>query len=310
MNIKYDHLSDSEYMTTPMVACTELSANFNYEKVDEPEVYMYEDDYEDPSDPHRKHWEIGKVELLRMEGSDTEIVDAARVSFDKRADQYKPHENRGLIRYLYRNKHTSPFEMVGTVFRIKAPLFVARQWIRHRTAKLSHINEVSRRYVEEDPEFYNPPYFRRKNYQGGNKQGSSDDISYVEESVGSINAAGFRMYQTLLKQGIAPEEARMVLPQTMMTSWIWKIDLHNLLHFLNLRLDSHAQKEIRVFAEKIFALLDNTGAIPYTLEIFDEMRDVESTLRHTINNNKTYKRNLHDLAKDLNVVPRIRDEEE
>ena len=243
-------------------------------------------------------WPIGKVEVVDIQGSDIDIVNAARVSFDKDASQYTPKQNRNLIRYLYRNMHTSPFEMAGVTLRIEAPIFVARQWVRHRTAS---INETSRRYVDNDPEFYIPPLMRKRS-EKGNKQGSDPnklvdlrkDIPEVEKKIRGMRV----LYSSMINEElIAPEEARMVLPQSMMTQWVWKMDLHNLFHFLRLRLDEHAQKEIRVFAEKIIRELESYGNFAWSLEIFDEMRRVQDATSNLIN---THKHNLDTLADTLN----------
>jgi len=243
-------------------------------------------------------WPIGKVEVIDIQGSDIDIVNAARVSFDKDASQYTPKQNRNLIRYLYRNMHTSPFEMAGVTLRIEAPIFVARQWVRHRTAS---INETSRRYVDTDPEFYIPPFMRKRS-ENGNKQGSdATKLVDLRENMPEVKTKtrGMRvLYSRMINEEIiAPEGARMVLPQSMMTQWIWKMDLHNLFHFLRLRLDEHAQKEIRVFAEKIVRQLESYGNFEWSLEIFDEMRKVQEATSNLVN---THKHNLDTLADTLN----------
>ena len=240
---------------------------------------------------------IGAVELMSISGDDNTIADAARVSFDKTAEDFDQTKNNRLVKYLYRNKHTSPFEMVGTMWKIEAPLFVARQWLRHRTAS---VNETSRRYVKDEVFVYTPSFY---NASADNvKQGSSDEVHEMSDEyrnrVRELMAQSVLLYDRMVESGVAPEQARIHLPQGMMTSWIWGMDLHNLLHFLMLRTDEHAQKEIRVFAEAMLTSLRNTGQVKSTLEAFDELRAREAFSRN-LSNKKTYKKNPEEVLRRL-----------
>lgn len=211
----------------------------------------------------------GFVRLVDYMGSDERIVQAARVSYG--AGTKTVREDRGLINYLMRNWHTSPFEQVGLTFHCKMPIFVARQWVRHRTARL---NEISGRYSIMRDEFYVPAPEQIRYQSASNKQGRSDESLSPEESAEVIRLfeaeqrAVYATYQGLLDKNVARELARMDLPLSLYTEWYWQIDLHNLFHFLRLRLDPHAQYEIRVYAE---ALAQCAKAVaPMAYEAFEE----------------------------------------
>lgn len=197
----------------------------------------------------------GFVRLVDYMGGDQRIVQSARVSYGGGTKTYR--EDRGLIDYLLRNGHTSPFEQVVLTFHVKMPLFVARQWIRHRTAR---INEISGRYSVMDEEFYLPAGEHIALQSDDNKQGRSGrtlDPKQQIEIQGEIAAQQKRAYQDYMgyiDHGIARELARINLPLSLYTQWYWQMDLHNLFHFLRLRMDSHAQLEIREYANKIFEL--------------------------------------------------------
>jgi thymidylate synthase (FAD) len=156
-----------------------------------------------------------------------------------------------------RNSHTSPFEQVVLTFHVKLPIFVARQWVRHRTARL---NEVSGRYSVMKDDFYLPAAADVALQSGDNKQGRSDDVlenevaEKVRASLAEGQKAAYAAYSSLVDDGIARELARINLPLSLYTEWYWQIDLHNLFHFLKLRLDAHAQKEIRLYAEILFEI--------------------------------------------------------
>ena len=211
----------------------------------------------------------GFVRLVDMMGDDSAIVQAARTSYGKGTKTFS--EDRKLIRYLMRNRHTSPFEMVEFKFHIKLPIFVARQWIRHRTA---NVNEYSGRYSEMKNEFYLPEVESVRKQSLTNKQGRDDEelspneanefIAELEKS----NSLQFESYQNFIDKGIARELARINLPLSIYTEWYWKIDLHNLFHFLKLRLDSHAQLEIRLYAEVIAEILKEK--VPLAYEAFED----------------------------------------
>jgi thymidylate synthase (FAD) len=199
------------------------------------------------------------VEFLDHMGSDLTVVNAARVSFAKEHDEFDQTTDRGLIRYLAKHNHWSPFAHCSASFRVKAPIFVARQLVKH-TVGFSW-NEVSRRYVNDDPEFYIPEVWRKA--AANVKQGSSDEpadlspIYKMEDSHGCISlpdemvSACLRTYKALLEVGVCAEQARMVLPQNTMTEWIWSGTLYAWARMCSLRLDSHTQKETREIAQLV-----------------------------------------------------------
>src|SRR6056297_4079505 len=197
----------------------------------------------------------GFVRLVDYMGGDQRIVQAARVSYGEGTKTVR--EDRALIDYLLRNRHTSPFEQVILTFHVKMPIFVARQWIRHRTARL---NEISGRYSVMEEEFYVPAGDHIALQSDDNKQGRSGetlDPKTQMEIQGELAAQQKRAYQDYMgyiDQGIARELARINLPLSLYTQWYWQMDLHNLFHFLRLRMDPHAQLEIREYANKIFEL--------------------------------------------------------
>lgn len=192
-----------------------------------------------------------EVSLLDTMGSDDGVANAARVSFAKDATNFTDEQNDKLIKYLAKHNHWSPFAHTSLQFRIKAPIFVARQLGKHQVGLVW--NEVSRRYVDFEPEFYMPPTLRLK--ADNVKQGSSDqtldltDWRYMEaESV--VRDSAF-LYVQLLNAGVCAEQARMFLPQNMMTEWIWTGSLMAFARVCKLRLDSHTQKETRDVAALI-----------------------------------------------------------
>ena len=220
-------------------------------------------------DKEYKVLDKGFVRLVDYLGSDERIVQAARVSYGKGTKTYR--EDSGLINYLLRNEHTSPFEQVILTFHIKLPIFVARQWIRHRTAR---VNEISGRYSVMDPEFYVPENAHIAFQSIDNKQGrAADDVDpwLLQEVSAMLEAShqeAYKHYEWLLNQNIARELARVVLPLSLYTEWYWQIDLHNLLRFLRLRLDAHAQLEIRKYAEVLYTI--GKTICPAVFEAFDE----------------------------------------
>ncbi|AEE15927.1 FAD-dependent thymidylate synthase [Treponema brennaborense] len=197
----------------------------------------------------------GFVRLVDYFGGDARIVQAARVSYG--AGTKTVREDAGLIDYLLRHEHTSPFEQVVLTFHLKMPIFVARQWVRHRTARM---NEISGRYSVMRNEFYVPAEADVAVQSSDNKQGRSDSVVSAEyaEKVRSLLEKGqdqaYAAYSELVESGLAREIARVNLPLSLYTEMYWQCDLHNLMHFLKLRLDPHAQKEIRVYAEVLLEL--------------------------------------------------------
>lgn len=224
----------------------------------------------------------GFVRVVDYMGTDGAIVQAARVSYG--AGTRKTREDEGLIRYLLRHRHTTPFEMCEIKLHIKLPIFVARQWIRHRTA---NVNEYSGRYSIMDKEFYIPQPEHLAAQSRTNRQGRGDVLEGAEaaevlEILKTDSARAYTHYEQMLNEneagdvideqrtGLARELARMNLPVNFYTQWYWKIDLHNLLHFLALRADSHAQYEIRVYAEAILDLVKDW--VPTAYKAFMDYR--------------------------------------
>ena len=212
-----------------------------------------------------------EVTYLGSYGTDLEVVNAARVSFHKQANTMSDQDGK-LINYLAKHKHHSPFNHAFLSFRVKAPIFVARQLVKH---KFMPWNEVSRRYVDEEPEFYFPGYWRGK--ADNVKQGSSDEevteIRFPWVDYGSSGTFDqylevcWGAYDELLAKGVCPEQARMVLPQNTMTEWVWSGTLGAFLDMLVLRLDSHTQKETREVAEKIAVFVKNIFPVSYAAYI-------------------------------------------
>ncbi len=200
----------------------------------------------------------GFVYLCDYMGNDHAIVEAANASYGRGTK--KVSEDETLIRYLRRQLHTSPSEMVEFKFHAKMPIFVARQWIRHRTA---NVNEYSARYSEMSDEFYMPPMEELRKQSTDNKQGrgellTEDQREQVQEILGNIYRQSYEGYRALRDIDFARELARIGLSVANYTEWYWKIDAHNLFHFFRLRLDSHAQKEIRVFAEAMAQIVKDS----------------------------------------------------
>ncbi len=224
----------------------------------------------------------GFVRVIDYMGTDSAIVQAARVSYGKGTK--KVNEDAGLINYLMRHRHTTPFEMCEIKFHIKLPIFIARQWIRHRTA---NVNEYSGRYSIMDKEFYIPAPEQLASQSKSNRQGRGDVLEgerakQVLEILKQDSIRCYANYEEMLnedidgnildenKTGLARELARMNLNLNFYTQWYWKVDLHNLLHFLSLRADGHAQYEIRVYAEAMLDILKSW--LPITHAAFMDYR--------------------------------------
>ncbi len=224
----------------------------------------------------------GFVRVIDYFGDDGAVVQAARVSYGR--GTRKVSDDRNLIRYLMRHRHSTPFEMAEIKLHVKLPIFVARQWIRHRTA---NVNEYSARYSILDREFYVPLPQHLGAQSKSNRQGRAGVLegASAERALAAIeglSAEAYRRYEELLneqadgtvvdpaREGLARELARMVLPTNYYTQWYWKIDLQNLLHFLSLRADPHAQWEIRAYAEVIAEIVGKW--VPLTWEAFRDYR--------------------------------------
>ncbi|MES1153021.1 MAG: FAD-dependent thymidylate synthase [Dongia sp.] len=224
----------------------------------------------------------GFVRVIDYMGDDAAVVQAARVSYGKGTK--KVSEDKGLIHYLMRHRHSTPFEMCEIKFHVKLPIFVARQWIRHRTA---NVNEYSARYSILDREFYIPAAEHLAAQSASNRQGrgdvlTGDEAKRVLDLLRQDSENAYDHYADMLneneagervdaaKQGLARELARMNLSLNFYTQWYWKIDLYNFMHFLSLRADAHAQYEIRAYAEAMVAILKRW--VPLTAEAFEQHR--------------------------------------
>ncbi len=236
---------------------------------------------------------------------DTAVVQAARVSYGQELKDFET--DKKLINYLYKHKHTSPFEMVKFKFHIKAPIFVARQWFRHRTA---NYNEISGRYTELPNEIYKPDKVSSQSKE--NKQLSANDnllsnlkVKNLHESANLYNILQYRAYEELLKEGVSREIARINLPLSLYTEFYYCTDLHNLLNFLKLRNAPNAQKEIREYAQKIEDIIK--PLCPITFEAYSNNKTITlsqnqlNSLR-LVNNTNLTKRELNELTSYLNIV--------
>ena len=208
----------------------------------------------------------GWVGLIDTLGTETTIVNAARVSFGKIKTEMDDRDVK-LLEYLIENKHTSPLEHIVFTFSVHCPLFIRGQWHRHRTWSY---NEISRRYTEIDMEFYTPPKLRRQ--AENNRQASCEDPEFQDDALRSMieehNRASFALYEKLLQSGVCREQARGVLPQNMMVTFWGTVDLSNLLHFLELRDSDHAQWEIREYAKAIKKLI--RPIVPHVAAYFEK----------------------------------------
>ena len=225
----------------------------------------------------------GFVRVIDYMGDDSAITQAARVSYGRGTKSVSNDE--GLIRYLMRHWHSTPFEMCEIKLHVKLPVFVARQWIRHRTA---NVNEYSARYSILDREFYIPAPDSLAAQSTTNNQGRGDVLEGAEaqrvlDILRDDSMRAYDHYEEMIsqegQQGLARELARMNLPANIYTQWYWKVDLHNLLHFLRLRADAHAQYEIRVYAEAIAKLVADW--VPATYKAFEDYRMGGATLSAT-----------------------------
>lgn len=214
---------------------------------------------------------IDTMPRISDEGTgDSAIVQAARVSYGKGTKSI--NQDRGLIRYLMRHKHTSPFEQAEIKIHAKMPIFVARQWVRHRTASL---NEYSGRYSEMSDEFYIPEVDRIQTQSETNKQGTDENGGFslstqtmMQIKMKESNKNSLDEYKYYLNSGMSRELSRINLPVSNYTEWYWKVDLLNLFRFLQLRMDSHAQYEIRVYADAIYDLIK--PIFPLACEAFED----------------------------------------
>ncbi len=210
----------------------------------------------------------GFVTLVDYMGDDAAIVQAARVSYGRGTKTVR--DDRGLVRYLLRHRHTTPFEMVEMKFLVRLPIFVARQWIRHRA---SSVNEYSARYSVVPDEFEVPPAEEVRHQSTRNRQGRGEPlpgpvVERFRSDLERVSREAYEAYSRALEAGVARETARLLLPVAYYTQWYWKSNLWNLFHFLSLRLDPHAQEEIRLYAAEVATL--GRLVAPIAFEAFDE----------------------------------------
>lgn len=245
----------------------------------------------------------GFVRMVDYYGSDSRIVQAARVSYGEGTKTVS--QDGALIDYLLRHQHTSPFEQVVFTFHLKMPIFVARQWVRHRMGRM---NEVSGRYSIMKDEFYVPENSCISKQSTNNKQGRGE--VFEEQQAKEFQAEfiegqqkAYEVYKGMVEKGIAREIARINLPLALYTEFYWQMDLHNLFHFLKLRLDSHAQYEIRLYAKKILEIIktvcpmavssfENTmeKAVSFNGEEMEALRKVLNGEENPIQDEKKLKR--------------------
>lgn len=215
----------------------------------------------------------GYVLLADHMGSDLSVVRSARVSYN--AEPRGDGSDEKLIRYLWKNRHTSPFESVSFTFEVKAPIFVFRQWHRHRTWKF---NEMSARYTELPEEFYIPALEQITTQHTSNKQMRTDEqnenAKFIRQLISMHGHSAFESYREMLAQGCPREIARSILPVGTYSKMFATVDLHNLFHFLTLRLHEHAQYEIRVYAEAMLDLIE-----PFVPICVDAFRDADDQSR-------------------------------
>lgn len=241
------------------------------------------------------------------DSADYAIAEAARCSYQRGTKTI--NDDKILIRYLMRHNHTSPFEMIEFKFKMKMPIFVCRQMVRHRCASA---NELSGRYSVMPDEYYMPTEEDMRGQSTVNRQGSEglideDKISSRLEDIRNISDEAFKTYHRNLEDELVREMSRIVLPLSTYTEWYWKIDLKNLLHLLNLRCDSHAQKEIRVYADAILELIK--PIIPYTIEAWEDYSPYRGGMTLTKQEIETIKNILvrysDDITSDINVDSHI-----
>jgi len=210
--------------------------------------------------------QLGFVKLLDVMGDDEEVENSARISYGE--GTRKVNQTRNLIRYLMRHKHTSPFEMCEVKFHLKLPIFIMRQLVRHRTANL---NEYSGRYSVMSNEFYLPEGDYLAKQSTTNSQGRGEVLEQqglLQFEFNRIYDGASMAYQVLLEHDLSREVARALLPVANYTECIWKIDLHNFFHFVKLRSDSHAQREIRDYADAMYELVKPN--FPLCCEAFED----------------------------------------
>jgi thymidylate synthase (FAD) len=215
------------------------------------------------------------VAFREFDADDIDPAQTARISFNNMSEERLAEQDHKLYAYLIKNRHTTPVEMIEVWLEMKLPIFLARQFVRHRTAC---INEVSARYTQLPAEWYIPEVVGGKSTNGA-KQGQEQNLSeeaqeYFKKALKRVCKEDYSCYKIAIEDGVAPEHARLFLHVNHYTHWVWKQDLHNLMHFLSLRLDAHAQVEARVYAQAIYDLL--AKYLPKSMEFFDQYRSLPS----------------------------------
>ena len=270
--IRLTKLYHGEHMSTATL--TDVCINTIEKKPFESETYDVMDGAARWDVKVHEHGLIALVDVMPRcvpngQTADSAIVQAARVSYG--AGTKRVNEDRGLIRYLLRHRHTTPFEMIEFKFHVVIPIFIARQWIRHRTA---NVNEYSARYSVVPDRFYVPTVENVRGQSASNRQGGDEpvDAGTAAEFLEYLDRcqSQYEEYERLLEKGVSRELARIGLPVNVYTEWYWKCDLHNTLHFLSLRMDEHAQQEIRDYASAMFALIK--PIVPIAAEAFEDYR--------------------------------------
>lgn len=244
------------------------------------------------SGPTRRPTNVGDIQfgeeihIRDFDADDTDPANTARMSFDQMDSGRTREMDLKLCDYLMKNKHTSPFEMIEVWIEMKMPIFLARQFVRHRTAS---INEVSGRYVQLPAEWYIPEKVGKK--AKDKKQGQEGDLYWqteqqFKEDLNRVCAQSYQLYNNAIMTDVAPEHARLFLHLNHYTHWIWKQDLHNLMHFLSLRVDSHAQIEANVYAEAIISLIE--PHLPHSMALFRKYRmiNMQSLATEAVKNYK------------------------
>lgn len=218
---------------------------------------------------------ISEIEVVEVLGNDTTVVNAARVSFNKRVDVFDTTKDSKLLAYLLKHNHWTPFSHPQLQLRLKMPIFVARQWFKHCIGFTR--NEVSRRYVNSEPEFYIPKEFRLQSEN--NKQGSTEEIldssDFYKTYMEDICKQAKHLYHIALDEGMCKEQARMILPQNMYTEFWETASLAAYLRLINLRTDSHAQKETQLYASAIQEIVSQT--FPATYAEFKSLFKINNT---------------------------------
>lgn len=230
------------------------------------------------------------------DSADYTIAEAARCSYQRGTKTIR--DDKGLIRYLMRHNHTSPFEMIEFKFHMKMPLYICTQLLRHRTAS---VNCLSARFSQLTDDYYIPDVSNIRIQSEINKQGSESNVDAlkaigINSIMNTMCEETYEAYIKLLNQGVAREQARGILPYCFYTELYWKMDLKNLLHFLNLRCDEHAQQEIRVYANAILDLIK--PIIPYTIDAWEEYSEYRGGMKLTKTEINTLKELLKDVSKD------------